>query len=113
MSGMSPTQSNGQNLQIPVIDLSHATATTADKLVDAVSRYGFVFVKSKGLGFTSEIIDDTFALVSQKPRIFVFIFQIYDIGSHNLHSQNHSSLRPLKRSRPVPFQPMYSYPPYP
>lgn len=63
MSGMSPTQSNGQNLQIPVIDLSHATASTADKLIDAVSRYGFVFVKGEGLGFTSRILDDTFALV--------------------------------------------------
>ena len=76
MSGTSPTQSNGQNLQIPIIDLSHATATTADKLVDAVSRYGFVFVKGEGLGFTSKILDNTFALVSQDPRIFVSIFQI-------------------------------------
>ena len=106
MSGMSPTQSNGQNLQIPVIDLSHATATTADKLIDAVSRYGFVFVKGEGLGFTSEILDNTFALVSQKPRILVSIFQIYDIGSHNLHSQNHSSLHPLKRNKAVPSQPV-------
>lgn len=63
MSGMSPTQNKGQNLQIPVIDLSHATATTADGLIDAVSRYGFVFVKGEGLGFTSKILDDIFALV--------------------------------------------------
>ena len=63
MGEMNPSQTNGLNLQIPVIDLSHATAQTADKLIDAVSRYGFVFVKGEGLGFTSQILDDTFALV--------------------------------------------------
>ena len=60
---MDLSQRNGTNLQIPVIDLSQATAQTADKLIDAVSRYGFVFVKGEGLGFTSQMLDDTFALV--------------------------------------------------
>ena len=63
MGERNPSQTNGPNLQIPVIDLSHPTPHTADKLIDAVSRYGFVFVKGEGLGFTSQILDDTFALV--------------------------------------------------
>ena len=54
-------------VQIPVIDISEASeADTADQLVDAVARYGFVFVKGDEIGFTRQILDDTFALVRPK-----------------------------------------------
>lgn len=64
---MGSQRSNGSSLQIPVIDLSEASeANTADQLVDAVARYGFVFIKGEGTGFTKQIFDDTFALVRPK-----------------------------------------------
>lgn len=58
---------NGSRLQIPVIDISEAsTADKADQLVDAVARYGFVFVRGEGMGFTRQILDNAFALVRRK-----------------------------------------------
>ncbi|CAD6594320.1 MAG: hypothetical protein ASARMPRED_009144 [Alectoria sarmentosa] len=65
---MGAERSNGSSAQtqIPVIDISEASAAdTADQLVDAVARYGFVFVRGEGLGFTRHILDNAFAL-SQK-----------------------------------------------
>lgn len=60
-------RSNGSSLQIPVIDLFEASeAITADQLVDAVARYGFVFIKGEGTDFTKQIVDDTFELVRPK-----------------------------------------------
>ncbi len=50
-------------LRIPVMDLSHGTAQIGDLLVNAVSEWGFVFVRSVGSGFTPEVIDRTFELV--------------------------------------------------
>ncbi len=51
-------------VQIPVIDISEAgEAETADQLVDAVVRYGFVFVKGEEIVFTRQVLDDVFALV--------------------------------------------------
>lgn len=60
---MGPEPSNGSSLKIPVIDISEASeADTADQLVDAVARYGFVFIKGESIGFTKRVLDDTFAL---------------------------------------------------
>lgn len=64
---MGPEPSNGSSLKIPVIDISEASeADTADQLVDAVARYGFVFIKGESIGFTKRVLDDTFALVRLK-----------------------------------------------
>lgn len=64
---MGDKRSNGSRLQIPVIDISEAsTADKADQLVDAVARYGFVFVRGEGMGFTRQILDNAFALVRWK-----------------------------------------------
>ncbi len=63
---MDSKRSNDPSLrvQIPVIDISEAgEAETADQLVDAVVRYGFVFVKGDEIVFTRQILDDVFALV--------------------------------------------------
>jgi len=50
-------------LHIPVIDILPGSAEIASHLVDAAARYGFVFVKGEGLGFSSQSIDDAFSLV--------------------------------------------------
>ena len=64
---MGSKRSNDSSLQIPVIDLSEANeAIIADQVVDASTRYGFVFVKGEGRDFTKQIVDDTFALVRPK-----------------------------------------------
>ena len=56
--------SSVSSLQIPVIDISDAASEdTADQLVDAVARYGFVYVRGEGIGFTKHIIDNAFKLV--------------------------------------------------
>ena len=63
---MDSKRSNDPSLrvQIPVIDISEAgEAETADQLVDAIARYGFVFVKGDEIVFTRQILDDVFALV--------------------------------------------------
>ena len=66
--------SNGSRLQIPVIDISEARAAdTANHLVDAVARYGFVFVKGEGIGFTRQILDNVFALVRRRQFLDRFI----------------------------------------
>ena len=66
---MDDKQINISSLQIPVIDISDADAEdTADRLVDAVARYGFAFVRGEGIGFTKPILDNAFELV--KPELF-------------------------------------------
>jgi hypothetical protein len=57
---------NRNDSQIPVIDISNGNDQTAHDLVDAATRYGFVFIKSKGLGFSVEIVDRMFELVRDK-----------------------------------------------
>ena len=50
-----------QSVRIPVLDIGRAS--TAERLVEAVAQFGFVFVKGEGLGFTVGILDEAFALV--------------------------------------------------
>ena len=60
------------NISIPVIDISDASARdTADQLVDASTRYGFVFVRGEGIGFTGPILDNIFALVKTNPFLLI------------------------------------------
>ena len=61
---MGDLQGANPDLQIPVIDISVSDAETASRLADAVADHGFVFIRGNGLGFTSHILDDMFALVS-------------------------------------------------
>ena len=67
---MGSKRSNDLTIQIPVINISEASEAdaidTADRLVDAITRYGFVFVKGEGIGFTRPILDNVFALVRSK-----------------------------------------------
>ncbi len=54
---------DGDVLHIPVIDLTNSTADLGDLLVESISRWGFVFIRSVGSGFTPEAIDRIFELV--------------------------------------------------
>ena len=48
---------------IPVIDISKHSAETADELIAAVVKWGFVFIQGD-VGFTFDEIDSIFRLVS-------------------------------------------------
>ena len=65
---MGDFRGNGSNLRIPVIDIADAAENpnTADQLIDAVARYGFVYIRGEGTGFTRPILDKAFALVIMK-----------------------------------------------
>lgn len=54
---------NVEDIPIPVVDISNVDTQTGADLVDAIAKWGFVFVKGKGLGFTPRVIDHTFELV--------------------------------------------------
>lgn len=60
---------DASTFKIPVVDVSSATAETGDQLVEAVARFGFVFVRGQDLGFTAQILDDTFELVRLKINV--------------------------------------------
>lgn len=49
---------------IPVIDISNAGTPTAEELINAVVQWGFVYIKAAGSGFTPELINETFQIVS-------------------------------------------------
>ena len=57
---------HGDVLQLPVIDLSNPPKRTGDDLVKATSRWGFVYIKSAGSGFTPEVIKCIFDMVRLK-----------------------------------------------
>lgn len=100
---MGSKRSNGSSLQIPVIDLRVSEATeadTAEQLVDAVARYGFVFIKGEETGFTKQIVDDTFALV--RPNQFLDQTD----NSNDIDSQKDSSRQPQRRKKNVLSKPM-------
>ena len=54
---------NGTSEQLPIIDISNPDSHTGDRLLQAASEWGFVYIKNQGLGFTPEILDRTFGLV--------------------------------------------------
>lgn len=55
--------SHVEYVNIPVIDISNMDTQTGADLVNAIAKWGFVFVKGKGKGFTPDVIDATFQLV--------------------------------------------------
>lgn len=56
--------SNQEAIKIPVIDILNANTQTGEQLINAVVQWGFVFIKAHGSGFTSDIIDNMFQIVS-------------------------------------------------
>lgn len=56
------------DIYIPVIDISNEDAQTGIDLVDAVEKWGFVFVRGEGLGFKLQDIEGIFQLVGSQIR---------------------------------------------
>lgn len=94
--------SSVSSLQIPVIDISDAASEdTADQLVDAVARYGFVYVRGEGIGFTKRVIDNAFELVKTErlpPR--------RTDNANNMHSRKDSSRQVWKTKKNALSKPM-------
>lgn len=56
------------DIYIPVIDISNEDAQMGIELVDAVEKWGFVFVRGEGLGFKLQDIEGAFQLVGSQIR---------------------------------------------
>ena len=56
---------HGEKDHLPIIDISQATPETGDQLVEAASKWGFLYIRNQGLGFDTEIIDRIFELVGE------------------------------------------------
>ena len=50
-------------LRIPIIDISEPSTNTADELISAAAKYGFVYIKSTGLGLNVDTLDRMFDIV--------------------------------------------------
>lgn len=57
---------NQDATSIPVIDILNANAQTAETLIEAVVKWGFVYIKAHGSGFTPDVIENMFQLVSKR-----------------------------------------------
>ena len=57
--------------QIPVIDLSGDEEHVGNELLEAVMKWGFVFIHGEALGFSPQVIEDTFDLVTIDSRPYI------------------------------------------
>ena len=48
---------------LPVVDLSDKTSRTSRQLLEAASRWGFVYIKATGLCISSSDVDRAFEMV--------------------------------------------------
>ena len=55
--------SNGTNTHIPVIDISNVNDEVGETLVEAASKWGFVYIRSHGLDMTAETVNHVFDIV--------------------------------------------------
>ncbi|MCJ1431305.1 hypothetical protein MMC27_000656 [Xylographa pallens] len=55
-----PVTNGHDTLHIPVIDISSSNEQIGHELLDAVVQYGFVFIKSSGLGLDAETVNHVF-----------------------------------------------------
>lgn len=60
---MSLENDDDMNVHLPVIDISNVDAQTADKLLQAATKWGFVYLSIQGLGISPEEIEQAFDLV--------------------------------------------------
>lgn len=49
--------------KIPVIDISNTSKEVAQQVLDAASKYGFLYIKNDGVTISPEDIDNMFKLV--------------------------------------------------
>ena len=65
-----------RSLKIPVVDISGNGPEVGDRLVEAVIKCGFVFVRGKALEFDSDVINRTFNLVTMKPYLYCCLVKV-------------------------------------
>ena len=86
---MSSIKGSTSDLQIPIIDVSRIDSGTGSQLINAMAQYGFVFVKGRNTGFTSETIDHAFSLVGHEdaPLSKAKLFTMAEIQNHLTSAQ--------------------------
>ena len=62
---MSRVEGDGGPIQLPVIDISEFTPQAGKQLLDAATKYGFLYISSNGTGFTESMVDREFDLSRQ------------------------------------------------
>ena len=58
-----PSPPSSSTIELPVLDISSADKEVAAKLVESVSRYGFVYIKNNEAGIPPDDVDAMFMLV--------------------------------------------------
>ena len=51
-------------LQLPIFDISDPTPEVGRSMIEAAAKYGFLYVDTKGTGFTEATVDRQFEMVS-------------------------------------------------
>ncbi|EXJ94199.1 hypothetical protein A1O1_02592 [Capronia coronata CBS 617.96] len=59
---MGSIQEGNSGLRLPVIDISEFSVEVGKQLFDAATRYGFLYIDTKGTGFTEGMVDQEFEL---------------------------------------------------
>lgn len=52
-----------ESLNLPVIDVSLLNQKTAEALVSAATKFGFLYIKSAGSGIRADVVDGAFETV--------------------------------------------------
>lgn len=86
---------------IPVIDLSKLGQDTGDRLVDAVHKWGFAFVKGSNTGFTAQLINHIFDLVRYVRSRWNWLLPATSAADRLADSRKLSSNRPSKKRSDV------------
>jgi hypothetical protein len=51
-------------VKLPIINISETTPEVGHQMIDAAAKYGFLYIDTRGTGFTPEIVERQFELVS-------------------------------------------------
>lgn len=65
VSNMESTKSGGEAIQLPVIDVSNFGTDVGKQMLDAATRFGFLYISTNGTGFTEDVVDRHFQLSQQ------------------------------------------------
>lgn len=52
-------------IQLPVINISHVTPETGKDMIDAATKYGFLYVDGASSDFLSADVESAFAMVNK------------------------------------------------
>ena len=64
MAAMHRQFQGSESVNLPVVNISESTAEIGRHMVDAAARYGFLYIDTRGTGFTPEIVERQFELVN-------------------------------------------------